>query len=111
MDIQVKILLKNRVACYTMWNELIIQKNDLYYTKQKTTVYISKNIHKKLVGGKTLRWTRFHWTEVEKFCFHDEIAMHITASKCPSVTLVRSLDLFISLIEKTCSQQYVVASW
>jgi len=83
----------------------------LYYTKQQTTVYISKNIHKKKVRGKkTLRWTRFHWTKVEKFCFHDEIATRVTASKCPSVTLVRSLDLFSFMIEKACSQQYMLAN-
>jgi len=52
-----------------------------------------------------LRWTRFHCTKAEKFYFHDEIAIYITASKCQSVTLVRSLDLFISMIEKACSQQ------
>jgi len=66
-------------------------KNELlYYTKQQTTIYISKNIHKKLVRGeKMLRWTRFHSTKVERFCFHDEIVIGITSSKYPSVTLVR----------------------
>ena len=33
-----------------------------------------------------LRWTRFDWTKVEKICFHDEMAIRISASKCPSVT-------------------------
>jgi len=62
---------------------------------------------------KTLRWTRFHWTKVGKFCFRDEIAIRIAASKLPSVTqnfhvfvtIVCSLDLFIFMIEKACSQQ------
>jgi len=82
------------------------------YTKQQTTVYISKIIHKKfsLRKKKTLPWTRFHWTKVEKICLHDEIATCITASKCPSFTLVCSLDLFMFMIEKACSQQYVLAS-
>jgi len=83
----------------------------LDYTTQQTTVYISKNIHKKIVLGKeTLRWTCFHLTKVEKFCFHDEIAIRITASKCPSYTLVRSLDLFIFMIKEACSQEYVLAN-
>jgi len=38
------------------------------------------------------------------------VAIHIAASKCPSVTLVRSLDLLIFMIEKACSQQYVLAN-
>jgi len=57
-----------------------------------------------------LRWTRFYWTKVEKFCFHDKIATRITAPKCPSVTLVRSIGLFIFMFDKACSQQYVLAN-
>jgi len=52
----------------------------------------------------------FSLDKVKKFCFHDKIAIRITASKCPSVTLIRSLDLFHFMIEMACSQQYVLAN-
>jgi len=52
MDIQAKILLKIELGATPCQMNCSYSKYDfLYYTKQQTTVYISKNIHKKLVPG------------------------------------------------------------
>jgi len=52
MDIQAKILLKTELRATPYQMNCSHSENNLYHTKQQTTVYISKNIHKKLVRGK-----------------------------------------------------------
>jgi len=95
-----------------MSNELLIQwkRTSLLHKATNNCLHFQKHTYESSSRKKTLRWTRFHWTKVEKVCSHDEIAICITASKCPSGPLVHSLDLFVFMIDKACSQKYVLAN-
>jgi len=53
MDIQAKFLLKTELRAMPCQTNCSCTKNELlYYTKQQTTFYNSKNTRKKLVRGK-----------------------------------------------------------